>query len=204
MDKQMKNRLFLRFSPAFFFFLFHSSAFADDIYEPGTGEGSTDVTLSLLAMTIAFIIWIIQLVARGRMLNKKGENGWMILVPLYGRYQEYIRYWKEKYFWINCALAAFLLLSSIFIYVTETETMATVTAVLWLVMLVVFIVNRVRMRMKTVEVFGFDRKLGLLELLGLGFVTDCLCGFSNKEEKTPAPKEIKKDPEPQEPIDSWE
>ena len=65
----------------------------------------------------------------------------------------------------------------------ESETVTIFLTMSFVISLIVVVVNRVRLRMKTLEIFGFNKYLGLLGLAGLGYITDFLCGFSKRSLK---------------------
>lgn len=95
-----------------------------------------------------------------------------------------------------------MLLAAVGINHIENDTVTTLLAIPFLIALAVVCVNCVRLRMNTLELFGFNEYLGLLGIIGLGFITDFLCGFSKqgwKEEKRSDNSQLL-----QEYIDNWE
>ena len=177
---------------------------ANPIYDPSIELDHADSFIPwLLFFILVGIISLIQLIARGLMLQKRTGKGWRIIIPLYGCYLEYKNYWRTKYFWINIGFSLYMLISAIGINHLENETVSTLLAIPFLIALAVVGVNRIRLRMNTLELFGFNQYLGLLGIIGLGFITDFLCGFSKtgkKEEK----EKTDSNQEQQENIAKWE
>ena len=184
-----------------------SRVLADAVFDPtlipDPSEPAESIIPRLILIFFAFIIFPVQLFARGRMLKRFDGSGWRIVIPFCGRYLEYRFYWKPKYFWINLCLWLYILAAGTAIYVLEDRKILTVLVLLMLAALAVWLINTVRMRMNTLETFGQKRILGLLELLGLGFVLDCLCAFTGKWIKEDKKLQEKRALQ-QEHIDNWE
>ena len=158
--------------------------YANTVYEPGKELDRADnIIPNLIAFILFDIIFLVQLVARGLMLKKRTGNGWRILAPFYGRYLEYKNYWQAKYFWVNRGVGVYLFAAAIYISKSENETINIFLALLFLAALTVIAVNRVRLKMHTLDLFGFNKYLGLLEITGLGCIPDFLCGFSKRSIK---------------------
>ena len=49
---------------------------------------------------IAFIWWLLQIIANWRIFTKDGESGWKSIIPLYGDYVSYRIAWQTSYFWL--------------------------------------------------------------------------------------------------------
>ena len=49
---------------------------------------------------IAFIWWLLQIIANWRIFTKAGESGWKSIIPLYGDYVSYRIAWQTSYFWL--------------------------------------------------------------------------------------------------------
>ena len=47
---------------------------------------------------IAFIWWLLQIIANWRIFTKAGESGWKSIIPLYGDYVSYRIAWQTSYF----------------------------------------------------------------------------------------------------------
>lgn len=184
---------------------------ADAVFEPGKELDHAENSIPYLIAFLLFdIIFLVQLIARGLMLKKCTGNGWRILAPFYGRYLEYKNYWRAKYFWYNRGFCVYLFVSAIYISKSENKTVNMFLALLLLAALTAVIINRVRLKMHTLDLFDFNKNLGLLEVLGLGFIPDFLCGFSKRGIKKDIPDKSRVQQEEerravlQEKIDSWE
>lgn len=111
--------------------------------------------------TIWFVICVLDLIGRGKMLQKAGENGWLICVPFYGAYLEYKTYWKKEMYPVLFGAA----LASI-----------TVPFVCF-----VALAMNIKMRMEAYKCFGKDSLFAILDVFGLGFIGSLICGFSDAE-----------------------
>ena len=49
---------------------------------------------------IAFIWWLLQIIANWRIFTKAGESGWKSIISLYGDYVSYRIAWQTSYFWL--------------------------------------------------------------------------------------------------------
>ena len=201
------------FFASLLFFAEFSRIYADSVYEPGKElDHAENIIPHLIAFILFDIIFLVQLAARGLMLQKCTGNGWRILAPFYGRYLEYKNYWKTKYFWINRGVGVYLFAAAIYISKSENDTVNMFLALLFLAALTVIAVNRVRLKMHTLDLLGFNKYLGMLEIVGLGFIPDFLCGFSKRAIKKdikngtgPAPQDENESKAVlQEKIESWE
>lgn len=158
------------------FFVIRSRVFADMAWEPEPDPAEV-ATRRLILILLACIIAPIWLFAKGRMLKRYDGSGWWIIVPIYGRYLEYKYYWDTKYFMINLCILGFSFIMIFSIFSGNTISISPGIIVIPL-MLLICLVNTVLMRMKTMEAFGKNKFLGLLELLGLGLVLDWVCALS--------------------------
>ena len=200
------------FFASFLFFAEFSRIYADSVYEPGKElDHAENIIPHLIAFILFDIIFLVQLAARGLMLKKGTGNGWRILAPFYGRYLEYKNYWKTKYFWVNRGVGVYLFAAAIYISKSENDTVNIFLALLFLAALTVIAVNRVRLKMHTLDLFGFNKYLGLLEITGLGCIPDFLCGFSKRAIKKdingtgPVPRDENESKAVlQEKIENWE
>lgn len=208
----MPRKIRSLFFVSLLFFAGFSRIYADSVYEPGRElDHAENIIPYLIAFLLFDIIFLVQLFARGLMLKKRTGNGWWILVPFYGRYLEYKNYWRTKFFWFNRGICVYIIISTISISVIENETVNIFLALLFLAALAVIAVNRVRLKMHTLDLFGYNKYLGLLEIVGLGFIPDFLCGFSKRSIKKDINghgRALKDENESravlQETIDSWE
>jgi hypothetical protein len=197
-----KGRVFIFSALAFLSDVSHTRA--DAVYDPSIELDHADSFIPwLIFFLLVGIISLIQLFSRGLMLQKRTNRGWRIIIPFYGRYLEYKNYWRTKYFWINIGFSLYMLISAIGINHLENETVSTFLAIPFLIALAVVAVNRIRLRMNTLELFDFNQYLGLLGIIGLGFITDFLCGFSKTEKKEEKEK-TDSNQEQQENISKWE
>ncbi len=202
--RKMNRRLFITCFPVISIFSVFSCACANPIIlnEPGMQLDNAESILPwLLFFLLVGVISLIQLVARVLMLQKRTGRGWRIIIPFYGRYLEYKNYWQTKHFWVNLGLSAYMLIAAIGINHTDNDTVSTFLAIPFLIALAIVAVNRIRLRMNTLGLFDFNEYLGLLGIVGLGFITDFLCGFSKRGRKE---EKIGSTQVPQEHIDNWE
>lgn len=49
---------------------------------------------------IAFVAWLLLVIAHWKMFTKAGEKGWKALIPIYSDYTLYKLVWNTKSFWI--------------------------------------------------------------------------------------------------------
>ena len=200
----MKRKIIIVLMLVFLCFLSVPYVHADTIY------GSTAVNpevikqeaISLAVTCLVPIIFILQMIARGLMLRKRGIDGWKIIIPFYGRYLEYQAYWKIKYFWINFGISTYLLLSLTFIYYSENTLLNGIMAVLFMICVLIYLIIVFCLRRHSLDTFGYSKHLAFLELLGLGFIPDFLCGFTIRKQV----QEQKNEDNSilQEHIDNWE
>lgn len=161
------------------FFIPRSRALADMAWEPAPGsEGAAISPRHLMLIFLICIIGSVWLWAKARMLNSCGGNGWDVLIPFCGRYQEYKYYWGGEYYFINFVVLFFTFVLAIFSLRYE------IFRILMYAGLLVWGMITVLMRMKTMEAFGLNKFLGLLELLGLCIVLDLLCAYSSIRAET--------------------
>lgn len=170
MSRIMKRPV-IRILPILLFFVIRSRAFADLAWEPAPGPETADVKLQrLIRIIFICVIALVWFYAKARMLKRydRYRSGWRVVIPFHGRYLEYKYYWDTKYYWI-CFGVLFLG----FVLAGKAVHVMYVPLLVWGGI-------TVRMRMKTMEAFGHNKFLGLLELLGLCIVLDCICAFSGK------------------------
>lgn len=173
-----------------------STVFADVVADPpAVSDPSDSVTPWIYLILFMSFVCIIQLIAKGMMLEKRIGRGWRIIIPFYGRYLEYKTYWKPMFYRINLGMAAFVLIAMFGIYFGENDTIIGIFVIGMLISLAVITVICVKLRLNTVEVFGYSRILGLLALFCLGFVLDCICGFSGRGKKAAEPADVLQTPE---------
>ena len=160
MSRIMKRPV-IRILPILLFFVIRLRAFADLAWEPAPGPESADVKLQrLIRIIFICVIALVWFYAKARMLKRYDgyRSGWRVIIPFYGRYLEYKYNWDTKYYWI-CFGVLFLG----FVLAGKAVHVMYVPLLVWGGI-------TVRMRMKTMEAFGHNEFLGLLELLGL-----CYC-----------------------------
>lgn len=61
---------------------------------------SSLMILGSIYVGIAFIWWLLQIIANWRIFTKAGESGWKSIIPLYGDYVSYRIAWQTSYFWL--------------------------------------------------------------------------------------------------------
>ena len=185
--RRILKRAELSILPILMLFVTHSRVMADMAWEPA--PGSSGAAISPRRMMLIFLICIIGSIwlwAKAQMLKSCGGNGWDVLIPFCGRYQEYKYYWDGIYFFINCVVLFFTFVLAFFSWSHE------IFRILMYAGLLVWVVITVLMRMNTMEAFGLNKFLGLLELFGLGVVLDFLCARTSI--RTEAEKKQKADP----------
>ena len=74
----------------------------------GAAAGSL-VTLSI----VAFVIWIVYVVAYWKVFTKMGEPGWKCIIPFYNVYIIYQRTWSVKMFWAFLAAVVVTLVTGL-------------------------------------------------------------------------------------------
>ena len=154
---------------------------ADAVYIPPSEElAETGGAAIMIYLCFSILIWIVQLFARARMLERTAGNGWRILIPLYGRWLEYKTYWKTLPFFVNRAL--FMVAAVVCAMIDDADDTLELGVLLGVIFVCVLavLVNRVLLKMHTMPHFGFSRMLGLPELIGLGALPDLFCAFSNR------------------------
>ena len=169
---RMLKRTGLRILPVLLFFVTRSRALADMAWEPAPGSGGASISpRRLMLILLICIIGSIWLWAKAQMLKSCGGNGWDVLIPFCGRYQEYKCYWDGTYYFINFVVLFFTFVLAFFSLTIE------ILRILMYAGLLVWVVITVLMRMNTMEAFGLNKFLGLLDLHGLGIVLDFLCAY---------------------------
>lgn len=175
--RRILKRPVLRILPILLFFVIRSAALADMAWYPPPDPDSAGMSSrQTILIIIACIIGPLWLFAKGRMLKRYDGDGWRVVIPFCGRYLEYKYYWHEKYYWINMGVWIDILIVLAAVWGKCKEILMLAGLLIWAVITVL-------MRMKTMETFGYKKFLGLLELLGLGFLLDCLCAFAADRSK---------------------
>lgn len=193
--------------PFLIFFISYTRSYADVVVDPVEPSDTYDSFIpKLLLFCLICIIGLVHLLAKGLMLNKRAGRGWRILIPFYGRYLEYKTYWKARYFWINFGLSLYLLLITVGVPLLDNDTVTTIIGLQMLIVSAAYTVIIIGLRMNIMAVFGFSKWLGLLELLFLGFILDCICGFSGRGKIEQTPEETPSQPVPEDPdpIENWD
>ena len=65
---------------------------------------SSLMVLGGIYATVAFIWWILQIVANWKIFTKAGEAGWKSIIPVYSDYVSYRIAWQTSYFWLTFIL----------------------------------------------------------------------------------------------------
>lgn len=194
----MKRLLFMLSGMTISFHLSFHRVRADAIYDPSLVPDTADFFENILPWMFLILLLgffgLIRLIAQGLMLNKTAGRGWRIFIPYYGRFLEYKYYWKTVFFWIETGLACYMILAMTAISLIEHDTIISILALFFILAGISLEIISVRLRMKAAETFGHSSMIGLLELIGLGIIPDCICGFSSKPAKTTV-KEGKDDDE---------
>lgn len=176
--RRILKRLGFRILPVLYFFVIRSHALADMAWDPAPGQNSAEGFSSrLILIMFLCIIGPVWLYAKAVMLKHFDGTGWRILIPLYGRYLEYRYYWDTGYFLINIIII-WAFIASVIVGFFTAAAFPGFFILVPEVLLICWVMITVRMRMKTMEAFGQNKLLGLLELLGLGFVLDCFCAIT--------------------------
>lgn len=55
-------------------------------------------------LILAFVWWLLQIIANWRIFTKAGEPGWKSIIPVYGDYISYKIAWETGYFWATLIL----------------------------------------------------------------------------------------------------
>ena len=55
-------------------------------------------------LVLAFVWWLLQIIANWRIFTKAGEPGWKSIIPVYGDYISYKIAWETGYFWATLIL----------------------------------------------------------------------------------------------------
>ena len=55
-------------------------------------------------LILAFVWWLLQIIANWRIFTKAGEPGWKSIIPVYGDYVSYKIAWETGYFWATLIL----------------------------------------------------------------------------------------------------
>ncbi len=170
--RKILKRLWLRILPILLIFITRSRVLADMAWDPPPDPDSAgDSSVWLIRVILICVIASVWLFAKARMLKHYHWSGWDILIPFYGRYLEYKYYWDWIYYWVSTAVWIYILIVLVAVWGKYKEILMIAGLLAWVVITVL-------MRMKTMEAFGQKKLLGLLELLGLGFVLDCICALA--------------------------
>ena len=165
-----------------------SCVYADVVYE-GSGYGGHGVNPAVTRQDVILVgillLYFLQFFARGRMLDKRGAEGWKIIVPFYGRYLEYKTYWESKYFWVNFGISTFLLMVVTALYYSENNIYSSILTILFFIGTAIYVIIIILLRRNSLCIFGYSKNLAFLEIFGLGFILDFICGFFNRKTDKP-------------------
>lgn len=65
---------------------------------------SSLIVLGGIYVAVAFVWWLLQVVANWKIFTKAGEAGWKSIIPVYSDYVSYRIAWQTSYFWITFIL----------------------------------------------------------------------------------------------------
>lgn len=65
---------------------------------------SSLIVLGGIYVAVAFVWWLLQVVANWKLFTKAGEAGWKSIIPIYSDYVSYRIAWQTSYFWITFIL----------------------------------------------------------------------------------------------------
>lgn len=65
---------------------------------------SSLLVLGGIYVGVAFVWWLLQVVANWKLFTKAGEAGWKSIIPVYSDYVSYKIAWQTSYFWITFIL----------------------------------------------------------------------------------------------------
>lgn len=110
---------------------------SEDLMAGVLGGGIIGATLGVI-ITIALILYIIQVIAYWKMFKKMGEPGWKSIIPVYNGYIMYKRTWKPMWFWVNLLIGFVAALLSNLNTSFGPNTGITVISVIVLIIGIVF------------------------------------------------------------------
>ena len=119
----------------------------------------------LLFLT-SVIFLAIDCVARAKLLDRSGGGGWKIIIPFYGRYLEYKRYWIGGLYWTYLILWVGVLFSYKMPYLLGFFFVFAVAAF------------HLAFRVQFYKSFGRDPILILVDIFGMGILADIILAFS--------------------------
>ena len=134
----------------------------------------TVAAMGLLGLVMSFMmgwaVWyFLTLVARWKVFDKAGIEGWKSLIPLYSDYCTYKISWQTKFYWILMAatIVSGIVSSRISGYAENGDTVPAILNALSTILGLAVMVINLLMNIKLSEKFGH----GILFGLGLTFLT---------------------------------
>lgn len=141
---------------------------------------SSLMVLGGIYMGVAFIWWLLQVIANWRIFTKAGEAGWKSIIPVYGDYVSYKIAWQTTYFWIVLILG--IISSVVGGFVNPDGSNAILLVIVSLIRIVTVIIG-IFYSLKLAKAFGKGTgfAIGLIFLqpifmLILGFGDATYCG----------------------------
>lgn len=147
----------------------------------------TAAAMGLLGLVMSFMmgwaVWyFLTLVARWKVFDKAGIEGWKSLIPIYSDYCTYRISWQTKFYWILMAatIVSGIVSSRISGYAENGDTVPAILNALSTVLGLAVMVINLLMNIKLSEKFGH----GILFGLGLIFLTPVftmILGFGSSD-----------------------
>ena len=125
-------------------------------------------------LILAFVWWLLQIIANWRIFTKAGEPGWKSIIPVYGDYISYKIVWQTSYFWLSFILgivASYVSSANL----NESIFLTVIATLLRIVIAVINIMYCIKLSRAFGHGIGFAIGLILLQpifLLILGFGSD--------------------------------
>lgn len=151
---------------------------SEDLMAGVLGGGIIGASLGVI-ITIALVLYVIQVIAYWKMFKKMGEPGWKSIIPVYNGYIMYKRTWKPMWFWVN------LLIGFVAALLSNLNTSfgpSTVITVISAIVLIVGIVFGVIADNKISKSFGHGAGY-TVGLIFLPVIFTLILGFGKSEYK---------------------
>ena len=151
---------------------------SEDMMAGALGGGILGMSLGVI-ITIALVLYVIQVIAYWQMFKKMGEPGWKSIIPVYNSYIMFKRTWKPMWFWVN------LLIGFVAALLSNLNTSfgpSTVIAIISAIVLIIGIVFGVIADNKISKSFGHGAGY-TVGLIFLPMIFTLILGFGKSQYK---------------------
>ena len=155
-----------------------SPELSEDMVAGLLGGGVFGATLGVI-VTIALVLYVIQVIAYWQMFKKMGEPGWKSIIPIYNSYILFKKTWKPMWFWVNLAIG---FVAALLQNLNQSFGPSTVILILSIIVLIVGIVFGVIADNKISKSFGHGAGY-TVGLIFLPLIFTLILGFGSSTYK---------------------